>query len=36
MQGRPKGGTNKYYSLEEKIQIVKLILEGMSVCQYQL
>ena len=28
MQGRPKGGKNKYYSAEEKLKIVKLMLEG--------
>lgn len=28
MQGRPKGGTNKHYTIEEKIKIVSLMLEG--------
>ena len=28
MQGRPKGGKNKYYSKEEKIKIVQEILRG--------
>ena len=27
MQGRPKGGTNKYWSAEEKYKIIKPILE---------
>ena len=30
MQGRPKGGKNKYYSKEEKFQYVKQMLEGRS------
>ena len=28
MQGRPKGGKNKYYSKEEKIKIVQEMLNG--------
>ena len=28
MQGRPKGGTNKTYKLEEKLKIVNFMLEG--------
>ena len=28
MQGRPKGGKNKYYSKEEKIKIVQEMLKG--------
>ena len=28
MQGRPKGGKNKYYTKEEKIKIVNMLLEG--------
>ena len=30
MQGRPKGGKNKYYSKEEKLNYVKQMLEGRS------
>ncbi len=30
MQGRPKGGKNKYYSKEEKLKYVKQMLEGKS------
>ena len=30
MQGRPKGGKNKYYSKEEKLKYVKQMLEGRS------
>ena len=30
MQGRPKGGKNKYYSKEEKLKYVKQILDGRS------
>ena len=28
MQGRPKGGKNKYYSKEEKLKIVREMLDG--------
>lgn len=28
MQGRPKGGKNKYYSTEEKLKVVTQMLEG--------
>ena len=27
MMGRPKGGTNKYWSKEEKLRIVKKVVE---------
>ena len=27
MQGRPKGGKNKYYTKEEKIKIVNMLLK---------
>ena len=30
MQGRPKGGTNRYYSKEEKLKYVKQMLDGRS------
>ena len=30
MQGRPKGGKNKYYSKEEKLKYIKQMLEGRS------
>ena len=30
MQGRPKGGKNKYYSKEEKLKYVKQMLDGRS------
>ena len=30
MQGRPKGGTNKYYSKEEKMKYVHQMLNGRS------
>ena len=35
MQGRPKGGTNKCYSLEEKLKIVNQLLKGKSVWQIE-
>lgn len=28
MQGRPKGGKNKYYTIEEKLKIVNQMLDG--------
>ena len=30
MQGRPKGGKNKYYSKEEKLKYIRQMLEGRS------
>ena len=30
MQGRPKGGKNKYYSKEEKLKYIQQMLEGRS------
>jgi transposase-like protein len=30
MQGRPKGGKNKYYSKEEKLKYVEQMLNGRS------
>ena len=30
MQGRPKGGKNKYYSKEEKLKYINQMLDGRS------
>lgn len=35
MQGRPKGGKNKDYAFEEKLKIVKEMLEGKSCWQIE-
>jgi len=35
MRGRPKGGKNKDYTVEEKLKIVNEILEGRSVWQIE-
>jgi transposase-like protein len=32
MQGRPKGGRNKYYTKEEKLKIVELMIEKNISC----